>query len=148
MIYLSSDHGGFEFKEQIKSWLEEKGLKTQDMGAYSFDPGDDYPDFVIPLAQRVAEEPESLGIILGRSGNGEAIAANKVDGVRAAVCTNPQMAKMAKEHNNANIISLGADYMDLETAKQIIQTFLDTPFTEAERHTRRINKILALEKRN
>ena len=148
MIYLGADHGGFEFKEQIKVWLEEKGLKIQDMGAYSFDPADDYPDFVIPLAKRVAEEPESLGLILGRSGNGEAMAANKVDGIRAVVCTNPRMAKMAREHNNANIISLGADYMDLETAQEIIQTFLDTPFTEEERHIRRINKILELEKRN
>ena len=145
MIYLGSDHGGYELKEIVKQFLTENNLTFEDLGADNLNPQDDYPDFIIPVAQKVASNPSSLGIILGRSGNGEAIAANKVKGVRAAVCLNEEMAKKAKEHNNANVLSLGADYISLDEAKKIVKVFLDTPFTNDERHIRRINKIKKIE---
>lgn len=144
-IYLATDHGGYELKEILKKWLVDEGYQVEDMGAHSLDPNDDYPDFIIPLAQKVAGAKDALGIISGRSGNGEAIAANKVKGIRAAVCLNEEMARKAKEHNNANIISLGADYMSVEEAKNIVKTFLDTPFSNEERHIRRLKKIEELE---
>lgn len=145
MIYLGSDHGGFEFKEEIKKYLYENGVEIEDLGANSLDRSDDYPDFIIPVAQKVAGNPGSLGIILGRSGNGEAICANKVKGIRAALCLNEEMAKKAKEHNNANILSLAGDYMSIEEAKKVVQAFLDTPFSGDERHIRRLQKITELE---
>jgi ribose 5-phosphate isomerase B len=115
------------------------------MGNKKEDPQDDYPDFILPLAEKVAKEMGATGIILGRSGNGEAIAANKVKGIRAAVCLNVKMAKMAREHNDANILSLGADYVDLKTAKAIVDTFLETFFSKEEKHKRRVNKITSYE---
>jgi len=145
MIYLGADHGGYELKEVIKQFLTENNLTFEDLGADNLNPQDDYPDFIIPVAQKVASNPNSLGIILGKSGNGEAIAANKVKGVRAAVCLNEQMAKKAKEHNNANVLSLGADYISMVEAKNIVKVFLDTPFSNEERHIRRIEKIKKIE---
>lgn len=145
MIYLSSDHGGFEFKEQIKDWLTDNNYQYEDLGAKTLDPGDDYPDFIIPLAKMIAHHPHDLGIILGRSGNGEAIAANKVKGVRAAVCFNEKMAEKARDSNNANVLSLGADYLSIESAQKIVKTFLETSFSKAERHVRRLKKIEELE---
>jgi len=145
MIYLATDHGGYELKELLKSFLKEEGFEVQDLGAYSLDPNDDYPDFIIPLARKVVQEPGSLGIISGRSGNGEAIAANKIKGIRAAVCTNEEMARKAKEHNDANILSLGADYMSIDQAKNVVKAFLDTPFSNDERHMRRVEKIKKIE---
>ncbi len=144
-VYLASDHGGFEYKEKLKKYLNGEGYEIEDMGAEELDPSDDYPDFVFPLALRVSKEPGSLGIILGRSGNGEAIAANKVKGVRAAHCTEAKMAQMAREHNNANVLSLGADYIDVSAAKSIVKVFLETPFSSDTRHARRINKIVSYE---
>ena len=144
-VYLATDHGGYELKEILRAWLKENGYEVEDMGAHSLDPNDDYPDFIIPLARKVAQEPNSLGIISGRSGNGEAMAANKIKGIRAAVCINEEMARKAKEHNNANILSLGADYMSVDEAKNVVKAFLETSFSEDERHVRRINKIKQLE---
>ena len=145
MIFLGTDHGGYELKEELKNFLAEHKIAFEDLGSQSFDPDDDYPDFIIPVAQKVASDPQSLGIVIGRSGNGEAIAANKVKGIRAAVCLNQEMAKKAKQHNNANILSLGADYMSVDEAKQIVKVFIDTPFSNEERHLRRIEKINKLE---
>jgi len=144
-IYIASDHGGYELKKKLVSYLQEKGYVIEDMGNKENDPQDDYPDFVLPLAEKVAKEIGATGIILGRSGNGEAIAANKVKGIRAAVCSDVQMAKMAREHNDANILSLGADYVDLKTAKAIADTFLETFFSKDEKHKRRVNKITSYE---
>ncbi len=144
-VYLATDHGGYELKEILKTWLKEEGYEVEDMGANSLDPDDDYPNFIIPLARKVAQDPDSLGIISGRSGNGEAIAANKIKGIRAAVCINEEMARKAKQHNNANILSLGADYMSVDEAKNIVRAFLETPFSEDVRHIRRINKIKEIE---
>lgn len=140
-IYIGADHGGYRLKEGLKRYLAELGHEVEDMGAYELNPEDDYPDFVFPVAQRVASEPGSRGIVIGRSGNGEAIAANKVKGIRTALCWNEEIAKKAREHNNANVLSLGADYIDTEKVKIIVKTFLETPFSEEERHKRRIEKI-------
>ena len=148
MVYIGADHGGYELKEKIKEWLTEDGIETEDLGAHGFDPDDDYPDFIIPVAQKVVSSPGNLGIILGRSGNGEAIAANKVKGGRAALCLNEEMARRAKEHNNANIISLGADYINQEDVRKIVKTFIETPFSNADRHVRRLEKIKKFEEEN
>ncbi len=141
IIYLGADHGGFELKEKIKTWLREWGYEYKDMGAEHFDPTDDYPDFVFPVADKVSKEKQALGIILGRSGNGEAILANKLQGVRAAVCLNVGMARKTRDDNNANVLVLGGDYLEHDTAKKIVKTFLETPFSQAERHIRRLAKI-------
>lgn len=140
-VYIGADHGGYQLKEELKGYLKELSYGVEDMGAHELDPEDDYPDFVFPVARRVASEPDSKGIVIGRSGNGEAIAANKVKGVRAAVCWNEEVAKKAREHNNANVLSLGADYITTDNAKKIAKAFLETPFSGEERHKRRIEKI-------
>lgn len=144
MIYIASDHGGFKLKEELRNWLSQE-YNVEDLGAFKLDPNDDYPDFIFPLAKKVVSDEKSFGIIIGRSGNGEAIVANKVKGIRAALCLNEEMAVKAKEHNNANILSLGADYIDLELAKEITKAFLNASFLKEERHARRIEKIEKIE---
>lgn len=144
-VYLGADHGGFELKQDLKKYLTLGGVEVEDMGAINFDPGDDYTDYVFPVAKKVASGKDSLGVVIGRSGNGEAIAANKINGIRAAVCLNEKMAEKTKDHNNANMLSLGADYVNLEEAKKIVQKFLDTPFSNEQRHIRRLKKIEELE---
>jgi ribose 5-phosphate isomerase B len=148
-IYIASDHGGYQLKEQLKSYLSEKGYEVEDIGNTNYDPDDDYPDFIIPLAEKVTKElgegNEVLGIILGRSGNGEAIAANKVKGIRAAVCLNEEMARKAREDNDANILSLGADYINEDQAKAIVDIFINTQFSNKERYARRAEKIINYE---
>lgn len=143
--YIAADHGGYELKKELMKYLEEKGYVIEDMGNKEHDPQDDYPDFVFPLAEKVAKEMGATGIILGRSGNGEAIAANKVKGIRAVVCINVKMAKKAREHNDANILSLGADYVDVDTAKKIVDAFLETFSSKEEKYKRRVNKITSYE---
>lgn len=147
-VYLGADHGGYELKEEIKIWLAENNIAGEDLGARELVEDDDYPDFVVPVAQRVAADPGSLGIVIGRSGNGEAIATNKVKGVRAAVCTNVEMAKKAREHNNANVLALGADFISTEQAKEMVKVFLETDFSGEERHKRRLEKIKNFEVNN
>ncbi len=144
-IYLASDHAGYKLKEELKNYLQEKGYKFEDMGNLKYEQEDDYPDFVLPLAEKVTLDSQSLGIILGRSGNGEAIVANKIKGIRAALCLNEVMAKKAREDNWANILALGADFLDIEKAKKIVDVFLETPFSEKERHKRRVKKISSYE---
>ena len=147
-IFLASDHGGFSLKEEVKTYLQNENYEVEDMGNTELQHEDDYPDFVIPMAEKVASEEGSMGIIFGRSGNGEQIAANKVKGVRAALCTSPQMAMKAREHNNANVLSIGADYLDFEFAKEIIESFLTTKFSGEEKHQRRIDKVSQYESAN
>lgn len=144
-VYIASDHGGFELKEELLGYLKDINIEVEDLGNTKNDPNDDYPDFIIPLAEKVAKDPNSFGIILGRSGNGEAIAANKVKGTRAALCMNSKMATKARQHNNANIIALGADYINFQKARDIIDIFLNTSFSEEEKHKRRIEKISSYE---
>ena len=140
-IHLATDHAGLEFKDALTAHLIELGYEVVDHGAYEYDAQDDYPGFCISAAQGVAAEPESLGIVFGGSGNGEQIAANKVNGIRAALCWSIATAQLAREHNNANICSIGARQHSQEDAFAIIDAFLKTPFTNDERHVRRINQI-------
>lgn len=147
MIYLGADHAGFELKEEIKKYLMSSGFEVEDVGAYTLDPNDDYPDFVVQAAGKVSADPEnSRGIILGGSGQGEAIAANKVKGVRAAVYYGGSLdiVKLSRQHNDANILSLGARFVKSDEAKEAIRIWLDTPF-EGGRHERRIKKIREFE---
>ena len=146
-IFISSDHGGFDFKETIKAHLTRAGHDVVDVGNTIFDPVDHYPEFIIPMAEKVVAEPGSLGIVLGRSGNGEAIAANKVKGVRAALCLNETMAEKAREHNNANVLALGGDYIDEATALRLVDIFIATPFSIDERHRTRIDMMSDYESR-
>lgn len=139
-VYIGSDHGGYRLKEELKVFLTTEGHEVEDMGTYSVE-DDDYPDIVIPLAEKVVEDEGDLGIVIGRSGNGEAIAANKVKGARAALCLTPEMAKKARQDNHANILSLGADFIEVYEAERVVKTFLETPYSEEERHKRRVAKI-------
>jgi ribose 5-phosphate isomerase B len=138
-IALASDHAGFRFKEAIKRRLQELGHDVQDFGTDSETPVD-YPDFIHPAAAAVARRECDRGVVLGGSGNGEAIAANRHRGVRCAVCWNVETARLARLHNDANMISLGQRMMDEATALAIVETWLITPF-ENDRHLRRIRKI-------
>jgi len=144
-ILLASDHGGFFLKEELKSHLEKKGYKIKDFGCFEYRPKDDYTTFVFPLAQAIARDHRALGIVLGRSGNGEAIAANKVKGVYAAHCLSEKMARRAREHNAANVLALGAEYLTPTSAKRIVDAFLKTPFSQATRHCRRVKAIKSYE---
>ncbi len=146
MIYLASDHAGFELKEKVKEFLEKEGLKVEDCGAYELNPSDDYPDFISKAAEAVSKDPKSKAIILGGSGQGEAIVANKFPNVRAAVFYgNADMIPLTREHNDANILSLGARFLTEDEAFEAVKLWLETPFTEEERHVRRIEKIKKIE---
>jgi ribose 5-phosphate isomerase B len=140
-IHIGSDHAGLDFKNELITHLVVNGHDVTDHGPYEFDALDDYPDFCIPCAEAVAKDATSLGIVLGGSGNGEQIAANKVKGVRAALVWSIETAKLAREHNNANVISLGQRLHDADFVKQLIDTFIATKFPGDERHLRRIEKI-------
>ena len=140
-VHIGSDHAGLEFKNKIVKHLQSKGHEVVDHGPYSFDPLDDYPVFCIPTAEAVAKEPGSFGIVLGGSGNGEQIAANKVKGVRAALVWSKEIAKLAREHNDANVISLGGRMHDEAFCLELVDVFLATPFSGDERHVRRIGLI-------
>ncbi len=140
-IHIGSDHAGLEFKNELIEHLVATGHDVTDHGPYQFDALDDYPDFCIPTAQAVSKDPASLGIVLGGSGNGEQIAANKVAGVRAALVWSVETAKLAREHNNANVISIGQRQHTAQEVKDFIDAFIATPFPGDERHLRRINKI-------
>lgn len=143
-IYLATDHAGYELKEKLKIYLGELGYEVEDKGAFSYDPDDDYPDFISKAAQAVSEDPEnSRGIILGGSGQGEDMVADKFPGVRAAVYYGGpiEIVELAREHNDANVLSLGARFVTEDEAKQAVKVFLETAFSNEERHIRRIDKI-------
>jgi ribose 5-phosphate isomerase B len=158
-VYIGSDHAGYGLKERLKEYLSGLGLEVVDKGADKFDSNDDYPDFIKLVAAAVADDTQSKGIILGGSGQGEAICANKIKGIRAVVFYGPQepiseveingrksadtfeIIKLVREHNNANILSLGARFMTEDEAKFAAELFLNTKFPGEERHIRRINKI-------
>ena len=158
MIYLGADHRGFELKEKIKSWLSDWGYEFQDMGAFEYNKDDDYPDFATAVATAVAlslpavsqpnpSKGESVkGILVCGSGIGVAIVANKVKGVRAGTAASAEQVRASVNDEDLNILSLSANYTSEEQAKEITKTFLETQFSGAERHVRRINKIKELEK--
>ena len=151
-IYIGTDHAGFELKEELKMFLESLGCEVEDKGAFEFNEADDYPDFIFPVVKAVAEDivsdMVSRGIVIGGSGQGEAIVANKVKGIRAAVVYDEYSAKMSREHNDANIISLGNRTLSITKAKDLVKLWLETPFSNEERHKRRIEKIKAIESDN
>lgn len=138
-ISIGSDHAGFVYKEKIKSFLEDLGHDVMDFGTDS-EESVDYPQFCRPAAEAVASGETERGIVLGGSGNGEAMAANRVRGVRCALCWNEESAQLGRSHNNANMISLGQRMMTEETALEIVRIWLDTPF-EGGRHERRIKQL-------
>ena len=162
-IYIASDHAGFHLKKQLIQYLKVKDFEVEDCGAYELDEADDYPDFIIPCAEKVAQDKESLGIVIGGSGQAEAIAANKVRGARAVVFYGPilphgaadvtgrisrdayEMVKLTRMHNNANVLSLGARFLTGDEAKKAVSAFLENKF-EGGRHERRIEKIEKVER--
>ena len=144
-VYLGTDHAGFELKEKIKSYLIEKGFEVEDCGALELDKNDDYPDLVSKAAIKTSEDSQSFGIIFGKSGAGECIVANKIKNIRAILGFSAENVKLAREHNDANILSLGSAFVDEDLAKNLVTIFLQTQFSNEERHVRRINKIKEIE---
>lgn len=143
-IYLGTDHAGHDLKEKLKQFLlKEFNYDVVDLGAVVLDELDDYPDLIKPVAKAVAKDSTSVGIIFGGSGQGEAIVANRVHGVRCAVYYGgpTEIITLSREHNDANILSLGARFLSVDEAKDIVQLWLDTDFSENDRHKRRISKI-------
>ncbi len=144
-IHLATDHAGLDFLGQIAAHLRDRGHEVFDHGPSEYDAADDYPGFCITAALAVvsdhAEGLDALGIVLGGSGNGEQIAANKVPGVRAALIWNAETAELARSHNNANVCALGARQHSVEEALELVDIFIATPFSEEPRHVRRIHQI-------
>ena len=142
-IYLGTDHAGFELKEQVKTYLKENNFEVADQGAFTLDQNDDYPDYMKIVAKLVQSDEGSRGVIFGGSGMGEAIVANRFSGVRAAVYygKNLNIIKMTRQHNNSNVLSIGARLVEKDEAIEAVKLFLSTPFSEDERHARRITKI-------
>jgi len=141
-IHIGADHAGFEMKQKLVAWLKEQGYEVIDYGAHELDPSDDYPDFIEPVAEAVAKDSESRGIILGGSGQGEAMDANRLAHVRAAEYYggNLEIVRLARAHNDANTLSLGARFVNFEEAQKAIELFLTTSF-EAGCHEKRVEKI-------
>jgi len=160
-ILIASDHAGFELKQELMPFLRDMGYEVKDFGSRQFDPEDDYPDFIVPLAREISESGGTkFGIVIGGSGQGEAMVANRFRHVRAIVFNGqyraedsgkvgamsknshvPLEVKTAREHNDANVLSLGARFISEADAKEAVKTFLTIPFSEDERHTRRLRKI-------
>ncbi|WP_435199318.1 ribose-5-phosphate isomerase [Janibacter sp. GS2] len=144
-VHIGGDHAAFELHQELLTFLEAEGHQVTDHGPFTYDALDDYPVFVIRAAQAVAADPGSRGIVLGGSGNGEQMAANKVAGVRAALCYNTELARLAREHNDAHVLSMGGRMQSVDEAKEMVRTFLITEFIGEERHQRRIDMVSAFE---
>jgi ribose 5-phosphate isomerase B len=140
-VHLGSDHAGFELKAALAARLTELGHEPIDHGPTEFDPEDDYPPYVLAAAEAAVADEGSLGVVIGGSGNGEAIAANKVPGVRCALAWTEQTARLGREHNDANVLSLGARQYSTEDAIRFAQVFVETPFSNESRHLRRIGML-------
>ncbi|GAB2477760.1 RpiB/LacA/LacB family sugar-phosphate isomerase [Jatrophihabitans fulvus] len=140
-VYLGSDHAGFELKARLVEHVRSLGHEAVDCGAHTFDPEDDYPAPCIAAAHRAVADEGSLAVVIGGSGNGEQIAANKVTGTRAALVWSDETARLAREHNDANVISIGARNHPEADALRFVEIFLATPFSQAERHQRRIDEL-------
>ncbi len=145
-VFLGSDHAGFALKAKIAEELRQRGEDVVDCGAHAYDPNDDYPSFCIDAATRAVAEPGTLAIVVGGSGNGEAIAANKVDGARCALAHSEETARLAREHNDANVLSLGARTVPEADALRFVDVFVTTAFSGDPRHVRRIAQLAAYEK--
>lgn len=145
-VYLGADHAGFELKNHVKDHLQASGHEVVDCGAHEYDAVDDYPAFCIAAARRVVADEGSLGIVLGGSGNGEQIAANKVPGARCALAWSVETAQLARQHNNAQLIGIGGRMHSTEQALEIVDAFLATPWSGEERHQRRIDILAEYER--
>jgi ribose 5-phosphate isomerase B len=145
-VYLGSDHAGFDLKKHLLEHLRAAGHEAVDVGPHTFDPDDDYPVFCLHTAARVVADPGSLGVVLGGSGNGEQIAANKVVGARAALGWSVEIATLARQHNDANVVGIGARQHSAEEAIAIVDAFLATPFSGEPRHARRIAQLAEYER--
>lgn len=144
-VHIATDHAAFELKQYLAAELRKLGHEVVDHGAETHDALDDYPDTCIPCAEATVADAESLGIVLGGSGNGEQLAANRVKGCRAVLAYSVEIAELGRQHNDANVISLGGRFVANEQALEIVKTFLETPFSGDERHQRRIDKMTAYE---
>lgn len=144
-IYLATDHAAFELKEFTKNQLIEGGYDVEDCGAFFFDPNDDYPDLISVAARKVAGDIGSFGIVFGKSGAGEAIVANKIHNIRAVLGVSMENVRLSREHNNANVLSLGSQFISNEEAVSFAKLFINTSFSNEERHIRRIDKISQIE---
>lgn len=142
-VHVATDHAGFMHKEAVKAYLTNQGMEVVDHGAYMLTEGDDYPDFMKLAAEGVAKDPADMGIIFGYSGEGEAMVANRYPAIRASVYNGgkKEIVPLAREHNNANILSIGAHFVPIDETLEIVHTFLSTPFSEDARHIRRLNKF-------
>jgi|SRR3989338_2228085 len=146
-VYLASDHGGFELKRKIISFLKKnKKYYLKDLGPFSYDPADDYPDYAIPLAKSVARDTNSLGIVLCKNGQGVCIAVNKVKGIQGVTGFSKEMVASTRADDHANVLCLPANYISEKEAKAIVMLFLKTPFSGAARHLRRLSKVRKLER--
>jgi len=146
-VALAADHGGFDLKQQLLTWLQNQEYKVLDLGAHELNPSDDYPDFAQAVSQTVAKGQAERGILLCGSGVGACVAANKVAGIRACLCHDTYSAHQGVEHVDMNVLCLGARVIGLELAKELITAFLKARFSGEERHRRRLKKVLSLEKR-
>lgn len=144
-VHLATDHAGFELKEHLRAHLTAAGHDVVDHGAHVYDALDDYPSFCFAAAEAVRDEAGSLGVVIGGSGNGEQLAANRVTGIRAALAWSVETAKLARQHNDAQVVSVGARMHSLDEAAAIVDAFLETPFSGDERHQRRIDQLTAYE---
>lgn len=144
-VHIGGDHAAYELQRDLVAWLGEQGHDVVDHGPSAYDALDDYPVFVLRAAQAVAADAGSLGVVLGGSGNGEQMAANKVRGVRAALCYSTELAGLAREHNDAQVVSVGARMHTVEEARRIVATFLTTSFSGEPRHQRRIDMMRSYE---
>jgi ribose 5-phosphate isomerase B len=144
-VHIGSDHAGLELKSHLVEELGSQGHVVTDHGAHAYDADDDYPPFCLRAADAVVSDPGSLGIVIGGSGNGEQIAANKVKGVRAALAWSTETAQLSRLHNDANVVSIGARMHSVDEAAGLVETFLATEFTGEERHARRIAMLAAYE---
>jgi ribose 5-phosphate isomerase B len=145
-VFLGSDHAGFELKAHLLQALADAGHEPVDCGATEYLSQDDYPPYCFEVGERTVAEPGTLGVVIGGSGNGEQIAANKVPGVRAALAWNAETARLAREHNDANVVALGARQHSVEEAAALVTLFLATPFSEDPRHVRRIGLVTDYER--
>lgn len=144
-VHLGADHAAYEVKNDLAERLRAAGHEVVDHGPFEYDAADDYPVFCLRAARAVSSDPDARGVVLGGSGNGEQIVANKVDGIRAALAYNVQTAQLAREHNDANVVGVGARMHDFDEVLSIVQTFLTTEFSAEDRHIRRIGMISAYE---
>jgi ribose 5-phosphate isomerase B len=144
-IYLASDHAGFDLKEKIKDFLTTQGYELEDCGDFTPNPDDDYPVFIAKAAEKVSKDESSKAIVFGKSGAGEEIVANKFTNVRAVLGFSEENVRLSREHNDANILSLGSEFVDFDKAEKLVKIFLETNFSGEERHKRRLKEISDLE---